>query len=404
MRYLFGFLCLCTLGVVPLGGCGDQTTINIYVGTGGVSGNDGGGCEMDVCPCTEQGIRDAIAKGGGPYTFTCEGPTTVVTEAEITINNDVILDGEGNFTVDGNDNHPVFSVAVGVTAELRGFAVTRGLESGILNNGTLTISNSVVSDSGGGFKGGGILNVGGATMMITNTTVSGNRAGDPGGGVANDPGATMTITNSTVTGNTASEGGGVHNWGTLTMTGVVVSANSVSPGASEGEGGGVANWGTLVLTNSTLSGNDATAGGGGIYNSADGGGGTLVLVNSTVSGNSSGSGADGIFTNGGSVALTNSIVDDDCDGDITSNGYNIESPGNTCGFDQVGDQASVSAVQLDLGPLADNGGLTETHALLPGSVAINQIPEAACEVDTDQRGVTRPQGPACDVGAFEVQP
>jgi hypothetical protein len=296
----------------------------------------------------------------------------VVTQAEIEIDNDVILDGEGNLTVDGNEDHHVLSVAEGVTAEVRGFAVTRG-ESGILNNGT---------------------------MMITNTTVSGNRAGDAGGGVANDPGATMTITNSTVTGNTASEGGGVHNWGTLTMTGVVVSANSVSRGSSLGEGGGVANWGTLVLTNSTLSGNDATAGGGGIYNSADGGGGTLVLVNSTVSGNSSGSGADGIFTNGGSVALTNSIVDDDCDGDITSNGYNLESPGSTCGFDQTGDQSGVSAVLLDLQPLANNGGPTQTHAITTDSAAFNA---GTCEVDEDQRGVTRPQGPACDVGAFELE-
>jgi hypothetical protein len=56
-----------------------------------------------------------------------------------------------------------------------------------------------------------------------------------------------------------------------------------------------------------------------------------------------------------------------------------------------------------LGPLQFNGGLTETHALLPGSTAINRIPGDACEVDTDQRGVTRPQGPACDVGAFELE-
>jgi hypothetical protein len=93
----------------------------------------------------------------------------------------------------------------------------------------------------------------------------------------------------------------------------------------------------------------------------------------------------------------------DCDGEVTSNGYNLESPGDTCGFGGEGDQASVPADQLRLGPLADNGGLTMTHALEPGSVAIDQIPDGACEVGADQRGEPRPTGGGCDVGSFEVQ-
>jgi len=113
-----------------------------------------------------------------------------------------------------------------------------------------------------------------------------------------------------------------------------------------------------------------------------------------------------------SIEIAHSLIDGECEeeADVTwvSNGYNIESPGNTCGFDQTGDQASVSAVQLDLGPLADNGGLTMTHALEAGSVAIDQIPEADCQVSEDQRGLPRPVvivGPeSCDVGSFEVQP
>jgi hypothetical protein len=86
----------------------------------------------------------------------------------------------------------------------------------------------------------------------------------------------------------------------------------------------------------------------------------------------------------------------------TSNGYNIESPGDTCGFDQNTDEAGVPDPML--GPLQNNGGPTQTHALLPGSDAINQIPEAACELEEDQRGEPRPGGTMCDVGAFEVQP
>jgi hypothetical protein len=106
----------------------------------------------------------------------------------------------------------------------------------------------------------------------------------------------------------------------------------------------------------------------------------------------------------GRARLNSSLVDGDChDFDpVTSNGHNIESPGDTCGFDQPSDQVNVTAEALKLGPLQDNGGPTETHALLPGSVAIDVIPEADCEVDTDQRG--EPRDSMCDVGAFEVQP
>jgi hypothetical protein len=90
----------------------------------------------------------------------------------------------------------------------------------------------------------------------------------------------------------------------------------------------------------------------------------------------------------------------------TSNGYNIESPSDTCGFDQEGD---LSVLDLMLGPLQDNGEPTQTHALLPGSPAIDRIPVADCQVTEDQRGEPRPVAilgpePKCDVGAFEVQP
>ena len=101
---------------------------------------------------------------------------------------------------------------------------------------------------------------------------------------------------------------------------------------------------------------------------------------------------------------------------MTSNGHNIESPGDTCGFDtNKGDLFDVTAEQLNLGPLQDNGGPTMTHALGAGSVAIDQIPTADCvdadgqPLTTDQRGEPRPVAilgaePRCDVGAFELQP
>jgi len=111
-----------------------------------------------------------------------------------------------------------------------------------------------------------------------------------------------------------------------------------------------------------------------------------------------------IYDGAGSLMLSNSLLDGDCEGDLvfaTSNGYNIESPGDTCGFEQGTDQVVPDPM---LGPLQDNGGPTETHALLPGSPAIDQVPVEGCQVTEDQRGEPRPAGDGCDVGAFERQP
>jgi len=422
---------------------------------------DGGTCQAGQCalsgtvlPCTEQGIRNAIATGGGPYTFSCAGPTIVTTTAEIVIDNDVILDGEGNLTVDGNESHRVFYVAESVTAELRGFTVTRGAATasggggigagwggGIQNNGTLVVTDCIVSGNATTGFGGGIWNRG--QLTLENGTVSGNTA-PTGGGIANH--GTLTVTNSTVPGNAADiAGGGIYNGAGLTLNaegltlidstvsgndgfgiynsyGVATLINSTVAGnngfgiASVGDGFGHANQGVATLTNTTVSGNSE---------------GSLVvvcvlvpfdlpdcghfrLINSTVSGDTACQGAFGCGAGcpPGCSSLTNTVIDGVCGGTwvAASEGYNIESPGNTCGFDPDGtDQVNVTEEQLNLGPLADNGGPTETHALLPGSVAIDVIPEAACldadgePLATDQRGVTRPQGAMCDVGAFEVQ-
>jgi hypothetical protein len=118
-------------------------------------------------------------------------------------------------------------------------------------------------------------------------------------------------------------------------------------------------------------------------------------------------GIRGLFESFGSVVSANMAQAGElnCWGLSNSLGYNIETSGDTCGFDQATDQGFVSAEDLKLGPLQDNGGPTMTHALLPGSVAIDVIPDAMCEVDTDQRGEPRPEtgGTMCDVGAFELE-
>jgi hypothetical protein len=371
MRYLFRLLCVCALGVVPLVGCGETVR-----------------CEMDVCPCSEQGIRAATAAGGGPYTFNCDGPTIVRTGAEILLRNDVILDGEGNLTIDGDNRHRVF-LNSGAMVELRGLTVTGG--SG---GGARVVVDGVASHktTGPWTVGGGIWNQG--TLSLTNCTVSGNTTDINGGGIYND--ATLTLANSTVSGNTArsGEGGGILNAGTLALINSTVSGNTAWTGGGLGGGEGVNLYSTLTLINSTVSGNTARSGeGSGILNA-----GTLALISSTVSG-------DIAFL--GTLTSTSTLMDGACDeglrGVAASNGYNVESPGSTCGFDQSTDKTGVLAPML--GPLQDNGGPTETHALLPGSVAIDHIPALDCEVDEDQRGEPRPEtgGDGCDVGAFEVQ-
>jgi hypothetical protein len=380
----------------------------LALGVVGCSETPGG----QVFPCTEQGIRDAIAVGGGPHTFDCDDATTIVTEEEIVLDNDVILDGQGNLTVDGNDQHRLFSVPQGVTAQLLGMTVTRGAPKyepggGIYNEGTLTLADSTVTGNEAEGDGGGILTRGALTLI--NSTVAGNTTGPVGNGTSKSEepragggieilvGGRLTLINSTVSGNTSKMGGGIGSNGSAML---MLTNSTVSGNTAKWLGGGIYNPGDAILINSTLSGNTAPAGGG-IYNINHWT--PIVLTNVTVSGNTADQGG-GIW-NKGEVVSSNSLFDDDCrnDGSMTSNGYNIESPGDTCGFDQGTDQADVTAEELNLGELADNGGPTMTHAITTDSAAFNA---GTCELDTDQRGQPRPEtgGTMCDVGSVEVQP
>ena len=255
---------------------------------------------------------------------------------------------------------------------------------------------------------------------MQNSTLSGNTATtSTGGGIHNHPG-TATVQNSTLSGNSASlGGGGIYNWGTLTVQNSTLSGNSAM------HGGGIYNYndGTATVRNSTLSGNSASLGGGGIWVRYS----ELTVQNSTLSGNSAQYGG-GIHNQDGTVTVQNSIVarhptGEDCNGTLTSNGYNIES-GTSCGFTGTGDLQNVSSGSLGLGELANNGGPTQTRALGAGSVAIDHIPVGALTanglaangvtangcgvtVTTDQRGAPRAGGTsttggtACDVGAYE---
>jgi hypothetical protein len=187
--------------------------------------------------------------------------------------------------------------------------------------------------------------------------------------------------------------------------------------ARQGRGGAIGNYGVLILTNSTFSGNssgaDGLAGGilnGGLFQSP----GFLFINNSTLADNTARQGnGGGIFNvNGSNVVIRNSILANkaggNCHGDITSKGYNLSSD-DSCSLNREGD---INGLDPLLGPLRDNGGPTQTRALLPGSPAIDAGNPNGCTVEnghllkTDQRGKPRPdkEDPGgCDIGAYESQ-
>jgi len=271
MRYLFGFICVLALGLM---GCSETAGTG---GSGGDAGSGGGGgeggqggvgggtvaCADNVCPCTEAGIRAAIAEGGGPFTFDCDGATTVVSQAPIEIDNGVILNGAGEVTVDGDNDHHVFTVPEGVTAELQGFTVTNGVDDpsisgagGIRTSGRLMLINCTVSGNTGRWMAG-IGN--GGSLTLNNSTVSDNT----GIGIYNAGPGTLTLNNSTVSGN---DGNGIAGDGNTTLIDSTVSGNSaISGGGIDATGGPMSfSSGPLTLINSTVSGNTAEQGGGGI--------------------------------------------------------------------------------------------------------------------------------------------
>ncbi len=333
---------------------------------------------------------------------------STATAGTLTITNST---GASNLLISGNNASRVFFVNSGANLTINGVTITKG-------NGTGTTS------SGDNGFGGGILN--GGTLTLTNSTVSGNTASD-GGGISTGGGNTTTLTNSTVSGNTANNGGGIFNRGTTTLTNSTVSGNTAST-----SGGGIFNFnGTTTLTNSTVSGNTASDGGGIFNNRGFMFPNTLNLTSVTVTQNSSTNASctscAGGIQNFGTANLKNTIVagntvantasSPDFGGDVAAgSSFNLIGNGQgTTGITNgtASNQVGTSAAPIDpmLGPLADNGGATQTHALLTGSPAIDK--GNSFGLTTDQRGFTRPVdnltitnatgGDGSDIGAFEVQ-
>jgi CSLREA domain-containing protein len=295
---------------------------------------------------------------GGILTAAVSQPTTVILNNSQAISN-TAANGAGiastatsNFstsTVILNDSLVAGNVASGHTG-----GIWATINAGTVNAVTaLTLNRSTVRDNQAALQVGGI-----------------SALGIP----ANNSGAIVTLNQSTISGNQASIGGGLRVNGALEVT----------------------------VSNSTLSGNVAASTGGGIYTNRP-----VTLINSTLSGNSAGDGGGGIYNDSaGVVTVRNSLVANSAGGDCagggswSTGGYpNLNSDGSCPGF-------TITADPL-LGPLQDNGGSTWTHALFAGSPALDAADDAICAAPpvngVDQRGVSRSQGLACDIGAFELE-
>jgi uncharacterized repeat protein (TIGR01451 family) len=302
-------------------------------------------------------------------------------------------------------------------------ALTGG--GGISNGGTLTIISSTVTANRANDRGGGIFNE--RPLTVIASTISNNDAdlsgGNRGGGGIFSKFA-VTLTNSTISGNDSRDSGGISISGTLTMRNTTVSGNTAL------SAGGIRITGTATsnIVNSTISGNLANGGAGGIAVNRTA---TLNLSNVTIVNNEADSDSNGTGNGGGinaaagvTVNLRNTILANNtanagngpnCFGTITVQGNDFfnANPEPGCTFVLTGFNNQLGNPKL--GPLANNGGPNKTHALLPGSEAIDNGNASGCvdqngvTLTTDQRGKPRPadgdvNGTArCDIGAFELQ-
>ncbi|MFT3777348.1 MAG: IPTL-CTERM sorting domain-containing protein [Ottowia sp.] len=368
--------------------------------------------------CTEAALDLALA-GGGAVSFDCgPDPVTIPITSTKVLTEVVHIDGGNLVTLQGNGSVRLFDL------------------SGPVN---YIMANLVLRDGMALNGNGGAIRIETSTLLLSNVTLSGNTATgmySRGGAIYSLSGAEVTLQRVTATGNTAQYGGAIYTGGAtdrLTLTEVIAQGNS-----SVVDGGAILHTGVaLNIAQSLFIGNQSStygAGGGAIIVSPDSTS-TLTIANSTFHNNlRSGGGGNGsaisvlngvaagaivnstFADNGGSpgtiavsgnsqLTLTNTIVSNtmgqpNCavfgtaGAAIVDGGRNLQWGGSvpqSCG-------TGIPVVDPQLAPLADNGGFSQTLALQAGSPAINAGSGCAA---VDQRGVARPIGPACDIGAFE---
>lgn len=368
-------------------------------------------------------LRDQIAAAGAGDTVTIDPSVTNITLAsEISVSKSLTINGAGA-TISGNNATRIFNATAG-TLTLENLVLTNGYSTAttsdanggaILNNGaTLTLENCVVQNSvaivtaadgtGDNGQGGGISQLSGS-LTLKNTTVKGNTANTSGG-------TTSTF---------QSYGGGIYVLaGDVTVIGSTISGNqAIGATAATSDGGGLylSTAGTSTIVNSTVSGNSAADMGGAIY--VDNG--AVVLYNSTVTANSSAAAQGSIAnTTDGTISAISSIVFGATVGyDIETDHETVQAKLTHCLWNSANCAESTTAyanvsaafnavscvntTDAKLGALADNGGLTWTHALQAESPALN-VGSNPQSLTTDQRGAgyNRIVGGVADIGAFEM--
>jgi hypothetical protein len=385
--------------------------------------------QATTVPCSASSLISAISTANstaGAATVTLSGGCTYT------------LSAPDNST-DGGNGVPVITNTVVI--EGNGATIARSTASGVplfrffdvdpganLTINDLTLNNGLVNN---GVEGGGAIYVhSNATLSVNASTFTGNSApataGTTGGAI--DSSGTLTVATSSFSGNSGTEGGAIFNQnlanvststftnntaliygggalqnaggGNLVLAGDTFSANS-GPG-----GGAIDNdHSPLSITDSTFTGNTAGSNGGGAIVNY---GGSITIIQSTLAGNSSPYGSDVLNYTSSTMTFSMSIVADglggsNCDqvAPITDNEYNLDS-GTSCGFSSA--KSSFSNVEPLLDSLASNGGPTQTMALPANSPAVDAIPATTvgCTGTLDQRGVSRPQGSGCDIGAYEL--
>ena len=343
-----------------------------------------------------QALADIAIGGSITVDPSLAGATILLSSGPLVPGGNVMIDASAapGLSVNGGGSDRVLIVDPGVSVYISHLIVTNGfgfqLAGGILNNGNLTLDhvtvtgNLMTTDAGDFWQGGGgIYNGAGSTLNLIDSTVSDNNSGWAGGGVYAFFDTDIVIERSTISGNVAID-----------------------------VGGGLRGLGDAVILNSTFSGNTSTAWHGGAGFLTDG---ITEVINSTIVNNVAPGGTTGglfvgTFTDAGAdLNLTNSIVAGNSSFNcfqgffgpgpvsLISGGHNVSNDAS-CNLIALGDQPDTDPL-IDI--LADNGGPTLSHALLPGSPAIDAADSSVCPA-TDQRGVTRDA--ACDVGAFEFVP
>lgn len=384
--------------------------------TTGYAGGEGldGGCILNLVVLNldevelENCVTDPSGYGGGIRTL-----------EDVTITNSSIdsceADYGGGLQTDGN-----LTILLDNVTFSQNSATTAGGGIYLNTNGVLEVANSlfILNESP---LGAGIYDIG-DSVTLTNSTISMNSASSFGGGI-NSTNGSVTLTDVAMAGNTGAWGGAIFMQGfpsaSLSITRATLSNNTASS-AVTAEGGGIYFDGassTLTLTNVTIANNQSTGAG-----TAYGGGVTVsqasaTLNNVTIAGNSATTSGGGLsISNGGTANVQNSILADntapsgpDCEGSLTSLDYNLIEDDSGCTISGSTDH-NIIGENPQLGVLQNNGGEYNTMALAPTSPAIDAAnPETpgsggtSCAA-TDERGVSRPQGSACDMGAFELAP